>query len=370
MGKDYYKILGVAKSAPAEEIKKAFRKKAHEYHPDKATGNEEKFKEVSEAYHVLGNPEKRKQYDQFGTTFEGAGGFGNGTGWADFVRQAGFGSSGGCSGGINIDDLGDLFGDFFGGGFGQSSARTGRQRQRGQDMEIQLSISLLEAVFGAAKTIALTKEVVCEKCRGNGAEPGSKIIECKRCHGSGRVTSTSQTFFGAFRSVSACLECEGEGRLPEKKCSACRGQGKVKGKTNIIISIPAGIKSGETLRLTGSGGAGETGQPSGDLYVVIKVLPDPQFKRTGDDLLTTKTIRLTQAILGGKVKVKTLDGEVNLKIPAGSSSGKQFIIRDKGSHKLRGRGRGDLIVEIKVDVPDKLSRSQKKLVEELKAEGL
>jgi molecular chaperone DnaJ len=369
MGKDYYKILGVEKNVSAEEIKKAFRKKAHEYHPDKAGGNEEKFKEVSEAYHVLNNPEKRKQYDQFGTTFEGAGGFGNGAGWADFVRQAGFGNTGGFSGGINIDDLGDLFGDFFGGGFGRSSARTGRH-SKGADMEIQLSISLLEAVFGVSKTISLNKEVVCDKCRGNGAEPGSKINECKKCHGSGQITSTSQTFFGAFRSVSACGDCGGEGKVPEKKCSACHGFGKVKGKEKIKINIPAGIKSGETMRLSGSGGAGEKGQPSGDLYVVIEVLPDPQFKRAGDDLFTKKTIKLTQAILGDKVKVKTLDGEVNLKIPAGSYSGKQFVIYDKGSHKLRGRGRGDLIVEIKVDVPDKLSRSQKKLVEELKEEGL
>ncbi|MCX6785985.1 MAG: molecular chaperone DnaJ [Candidatus Komeilibacteria bacterium] len=371
MAKDYYSILGVAKTATPEEIKSAFRKKAHQHHPDKSGGNAEKFKELNEAYQVLGNPEKRKTYDQFGSeAFSQGAGFGAGGGqggfnWSDFSRQSGFGASGFRNQDFNISDLGEIFGDFFGGG--RSSTR---QRTHGEDLEAGITISLQDAVFGAEKVLELTKEITCDHCQGNGAEPGVKINTCKTCKGSGQVTISQATFFGNFRSVAACPDCNGEGQVPEKKCIVCGGRGFKRGVETIKVKVPAGISSGETLKLSGKGGAAERGLRPGDLYINIKVLPHPLFKRSGDNLLTVKNISFSRAALGDKVDVETLDGQVSLKIPAGTPGGQQFSIKGKGVVKLHGHGRGDLLVEVKVIIPNNLSRSQKKLLEDLAKEGL
>jgi len=376
MAKDYYQILGVNKSSSADEIKQAFRKLAHQHHPDKQSGNEGKFKEINEAYQVLGNEEKRKQYDQFGQTFDGAQGFGGGQGfnWQDFARQSGGFGAGGFQGqgnaqGFDFSDLGDIFSDFFGGQAQGNYGRSGRSA-RGADLETQITISLEEAVFGIEKTMSLKKKVVCEHCNGNGGEPGAKIETCKTCGGSGQVTVSRNTFLGSFRSVVACTDCGGEGKKYEKLCKECHGNGIVSGSEEFKIQIPAGISSGETLKMTGKGEVGPKNSRAGDLYIRINVLPHNQFKRVGDDLILEREISFSQAALGDKINLKTLDGEVILKVPSGTASGKQFIIKEKGSHKLHGRGRGNLIVKIDVVIPKDLNKSQKKLIEELKEQGL
>lgn len=368
MAKDYYQILGVDKGATPEQIKKAFREKAHQHHPDKHGGNAEKFKEANEAYQVLGNPEKKKQYDQFGSTFSGGSGqgpFSGGFNWSD-VRGGGFGNQG-----INFDfgDLGDIFGDFFGQGARSRGERSTRSR-RGVDVEASLTVDFTEAVFGSEQIIELNKTAVCSACHGSGAAPGTKIETCPACHGSGQVTITQQTFFGAFRSSDVCSKCSGEGKIAVQPCKNCLGKGAIKAKEKIKVKIPAGIADGETIKLSGQGQAGERNAGSGDLYLTLRVRPSLEFERKGDDLHTSKTITFSQAALGDKVIIKTLEGEVELKIPSGTPSGKQFILKDKGVPHLRARGRGHLIVEIKVAVPTSLSRSQKKLLEELGREGL
>jgi len=369
MSKNYYDILGVAKTASQDEIKKAFRKKAHEYHPDKGNGNADKFKEVNEAYQTLKDPGKRQQYDQFGSAFSGGGSSGQtgGFNWQDFASQRGGYQ---YSSNVNFEDLSDIFGDLFGGGFGGSTRRKSQRRAKGEDMEAALEITLEEAVFGVEKTVHLIKDMACDKCQGSGAEPGYKMKVCPTCKGTGQVTVSQATFFGNFKTVAHCSDCQGEGNLAEKKCGYCQGRGIKQSEAKIKVKIPAGISSGETLKLSGQGGAGLKGKPAGDLYITIKVLPNLSFKREGDNLYTKKTITFSQAVLGDKVKVKTLNSEISLKVPAGTPAGRQFIVKGEGSYKLRGRGRGDLIVEIKLGVPDRLTREQKKLLEELKAKGL
>lgn len=374
MSKDYYTLLGVNKNSSQEEIKQAFRKKAHEYHPDKPGGNAEKFKEINEAYQILGNNERKQQYDQFGTTFENMGGqqaYASGFDWSDLFRQGGRGGQ--RTAGINFDfaDLGDIFGDFFGQAErSESRGRYQRQKKQGQDIEISLTINFEEAVFGAEKVLDISKKIVCDKCQGNGAEPGTKIVACKTCGGSGQVVKTQQTFLGAFRTAMVCSSCRGEGKTADKKCTVCQGSGAIFGKERVRVKIPAGINNNETIRLSNQGEAGQLGARSGDLYINIRVLPHPEFKRIDDNIFTKKDITFSQAALGDKVRIKTLDGEIKLKIPAGTASGRQFILKNQGSYKLRGHGRGDLIVEVRVMVPSSLSREQKRLVEELGKEGL
>ncbi|HBR13824.1 MAG TPA: molecular chaperone DnaJ [Candidatus Komeilibacteria bacterium] len=374
MGKDYYQILGVDRNALDEEIKKAFRKKAHEYHPDKAGGNAEKFKEINEAYQVLSKPERKKQYDQYGTTFEGFGGqaaYDAGFNWSDLFRQ---GSGGFRSGGVNFDfgDLGDIFSDFFGQQSrpaGQRAARVSRTAN-GHDLEINLTVDFNEAVFGIGKTLEIVKMVGCRHCLGNGAEPGTKIETCARCQGQGQISTTQQTFFGAFRSVSTCPDCQGEGKRASQNCSQCQGRGTLKDKVRLKVNIPAGIDDGETIRLAGEGEAGEKGGQAGDLYLNLSVRPSAEFRRQGYDIHTFQKISFSQASLGGKVKVKTVDGEVSLKIPIGTQNGRQFILKEKGVPRLRGRGRGNQLVTVEVLVPKDLNRQQKKLVQQLADEGL
>lgn len=363
MGKDYYKVLGVDRSATQEEIKKAFRKKAHEYHPDKSSGNEAKFKEAGEAYRVLGNEQKRSQYDRYGSAaFEQAQSNGGHAGFDGFRDASGF--SGGFN--VNMDDLGDIFGgigDIF--GFGGGGGGGGRRTRRGADIQVMLAIDFTEAVFGAEKEVNLQKKVKCDKCKGNGAEPGTKIETCKTCKGTGQTTRAQRTIFGNVRVQAVCEDCQGEGERYAKACSKCGGRGAVSENVNFKVKIPAGIDNGETIRLSGQGEAGDKGAPAGDLYLRIKVNPDKRFEREGYDIKTKTEISFTQAALGDKIDVETIDGSVKLKIPAGTQSGTVFKLRGRGVARLQAGGRGDHYVKVVVITPTGLSKKQKDLLKEL-----
>jgi molecular chaperone DnaJ len=369
MSKDYYNLLGVDKSATKDEIKKAFRKKAHEHHPDKGSGNADKFKEINEAYQVLSDENKRQQYDQHGSTgpfgYDGArANNGQGAGGFNWQDMAGGGQR------VNADDLGDIFGglgDIFGFG-GRGGSRRGPQR--GHDMESEMTITFEEAYSGIEKVIQLRKNIICDECNGNGAEPGAKIETCQTCKGSGQVRQVQNTMFGQMSAVIACPHCQGEGKSYSKKCNKCHAAGIVSGKEDIKVKVPAGINNGQSLKLSGKGEAGIKGGPIGDLYLNIFVKASQKFKRDGNDLYTARTISLTQALLGDKIDIDTMAGKVKLKIPDGTEAGKRFLIRSKGMPKLHGTGHGNLYVEVDIDIPKKLNRKQKKLIEELKKQGL
>jgi len=372
MSKDYYNILGVNKNASSDEIKKAFREKAHKFHPDKQGGNEAKFKEINESYQVLGDAQKRSQYDQFGSAFEQArssGGFG---GFDDFRDFSGF--TNGFN--VNMDDLGDIFGglgDIFGFTSGRSSGQRTRRARRGSDIQVILTIDFAEAVFGAEKEISLKKLVRCGKCQGNGMEPGTQVETCKICRGSGRITTVQRTIFGNMQVQMPCTACAGEGKIVTHKCSACHGNGTVQEITNLKIKIPAGIDNNETIRLTGQGEAGQKGGQAGDLYLKVRVNSDRRFERDGFNIKSKAEINFSQAALGDRIDVETVDGLVSLRIPDGTQSGKVFILRGKGVPHLSGRGyfgnaqgkRGDHLVEVIVKTPTNLSRKQKELLKEL-----
>jgi len=361
MGKDYYNILGVNKNSSADEIKKAFREKAHKFHPDKQGGDEAKFKELNEAYQVLGDQNKRSQYDQYGQTFEqarGQGGFSGFDGFRDFS-----GATNGFN--INMDDLGDIFGglgDVFGFGGGQSSRS--RSQRRGRDIQVLLTIDFSEAVFGAEKEIGLKKTVKCSKCQGDGKEPGTEVVACKTCGGKGRVIRVQRTILGNMQVQATCEDCGGEGKIFKEKCSACRGAGLVQQIVNLKIKIPAGIDNNETIRLSGQGEAASKGAQAGDLYLKIRVNPDRRFERDGFNIKTRAEINFSQAALGDKIEVSTVDGPIELKIPDGTQSGKVFILRGKGVPYLNGRGRGNHLVEVIVKTPTGLNRKQKELLKE------
>ncbi|MGE5425739.1 MAG: molecular chaperone DnaJ [Bacillota bacterium] len=350
MAKDYYDILGVSKDANADEIKAAFRKKAHEHHPDKG-GDEARFKEVNEAYQVLGNADKRRQYDQFGSSFQ------NG--------QAGFGQGfGGFNGNINMDDLGDIFGgfgDIF--GFGGSGRRGGPER--GRDLEMSLSISFLESIHGLETEIKFPHLKTCSHCGGSGDAPGAKIDTCPTCHGSGRISRIQRTILGSVQTQSTCPDCHGEGKKASAQCSICHGQGRVKHDEKLKVKIPAGISNGESIRLSGYGDAGERGAPSGDLFLKVRVATHAELKREGDDIYSQFEITMSEAALGTTIGVETAYGEVKLKIPAGTQPQTVFRIKEKGAPRLHGRGQGDHFVKIKVLIPKSLTKKQKQLLEEL-----
>ncbi len=355
MSKDYYNILDVDKGASQDEIKKAFRKKAHIYHPDKQTGDEAKFKEANEAYQVLGNEQKRKQYDQFGAAGMGGQGFGGG--------QGGFGGFGGQEGmNINMDDLGDMFGDIFGFGGGRSRSR---KPSRGEDLQVMLNISFDEAVFGVEKDIEITKNVSCTHCGGEGGEPGSKVSSCKTCNGTGRVVKIQRTILGSMQVEAMCDDCAGEGKTFEQKCTKCRGRGIMMDKVKLTVKIPAGINTGESIRLTGQGEAGESGVQAGDLYIKIRVQESSQFERRDYDIYTKQDIIFTQAVLGDKINIATIHGDIVLKIPEGTQSGTIFKLRNKGVQHLNGRSQGDHLVEININIPKGISKDQKKKLKEL-----
>lgn len=360
MSKDYYDILGVNKTASADEIKSAFRKKAHEHHPDKG-GDAEKFKELNEAYQVLSNAEKRQRYDQFGSAAFNQGGYGGAYG-------GGQGFSGFQGGGMNFDfeDLGDMFsgfGDIF--GFGGGSRQSGRRSSRGRDLEMNISLDFIEAAFGAEKELSFAKNTICHHCRGNGAEPGAKVETCKNCHGTGRIARIQRTILGNIQTQSTCPHCEGEGKTYSQTCSVCGGSGINREQAKLKVKIPAGINNGESIRLSGQGEAGPKGAPAGDLYLRVQLKPHRKFVREGYDVRTEEIISIRQAVLGDKIDVETVHGEVKLKIPEGTQSGTVFKLKEKGITKLHNRGIGDQYVKVTVQIPKSLNRKQKQLLEEL-----
>ncbi len=350
MSKDYYKTLGVERGASADEIKSAFRKLAHQHHPDKAGGDAAKFKEALEAYQVLSDAGKRKQYDQFGTTFDQAGAPGGGFGGFQ---------------GTNFDfsemgDLSDILGDLFGGARGRGRTR---REARGRDIEKDVQVTFKEAVFGAEKNIELYSYVACEHCGGRGAEPESKMKKCATCGGAGEVQVTQRTMFGQFVTRASCDACGGRGEEPEKKCKKCSGAGVARELKKLTIRIPAGVDDGGVLTVAGYGEMAPHGS-AGDLYIRMRVMPDSRFERHGDDIASRVAISFKIAALGGMVKVETVDGAVELKIPAGTQPGSLFRLRGKGVPHARRATRGDHLVEVTIEVPTKLSKKQKQALEE------
>lgn len=367
MAQDYYNILGVSKSASDDEIKKAYRKLAHKHHPDKSGGDEKKFKEINEAYQVLSDKTKRQQYDQFGQTFGNGGFAGGGQGGFSGFDFSGFdfGNFGrqGQPGGFEFNFGGADFEDIFSGIFG---GRRKSRKKRGSDIQVDAEIDFSEMVFGAKREISLRKSVRCDRCGGTGGEPGTNLKTCPTCKGRGKIEQVRRSFFGSFSQVSLCPDCQGEGKTYEKKCSACGGDGKIKKDEKIEINIPAGISDGQTISLQGAGEAGGKGASSGDLYVVVHVRPHEKFSRKGQDVLSTEHISFSLAALGGEIETETVYGKLILKIPAGTQSGEIFRIKGKGVPSLSGRETGHHLVKIIVRIPKKLTREQRKIIEELK----
>lgn len=354
--RDYYEILGVSKSASADEIKKAFRRLAVKYHPDKEGGDEVKFKEINEAYEVLKDQQKRQRYDQFGHA--GVGGAAGGRAGSGNPFGGGFGGFGNQN--INFEDLGgfgDLFGDLFGGG--RRSARP----HRGQDIATEIVISFEDAVFGVEKEITLALDDTCAHCKGSGAEPGHSVKTCPICQGTGQVNRVMNTIFGQIQQTATCETCHGQGKVPEKPCSVCHGRGTQRQSQTIKVKIPAGIDDGAAIRLNGRGQAVQGGE-KGDLYVNIRVKPHKDFTREGDLILSAETVDMVTAALGGTKEVQTVDGPLTIKIPAGTQSGTDFKLAGHGVPHLRTGTRGAHIVTIRVETPTKLSKRQKELLQE------
>lgn len=356
--KDYYEVLGVTKNSDADEIKKAYRKLAIQFHPDKNPGNkeaEEKFKEISEAYEVLSDEDKKHKYDQFGhAAFSGG--------------QGGFSGAGGDFGGIDLEEAlrtfmgamggrgggGGIFENFFGGGGG------GENANRGADMRVDLEINFDEAVFGSHRDLALSVQEECSKCKGSGSEAGSKKEVCRRCGGAGMVITNN----GFFQVRQNCPTCGGAGQIISNPCRECRGEGRVKGRKTMTLRIPPGVETGSRLRLAGKGEGGIRGAPAGDLYVVIHVRPHPFFHRHGDDIQCEMPVPFHVASLGGEIEVPTIHGYASLKIPAGLENGTVMRLRGKGVPAVQGYGTGDQHVRLVIDAPDKLDRNQRKTLED------
>lgn len=356
--RDYYEVLGVSKDASADEIKKAFRRKAIELHPDKEGGDEEKFKEVNEAYEVLKDQSKRQRYDQFGHA-----GVGGANGGGDP-----FGGFGGEWSGQNVNfDFGDLgLGDIFGSFFGGGPASHGQQRARGNDVETTIEITFEQAVFGTETDLKLNLEDTCNHCHGTTAEPGHDLKTCETCKGSGQVVTATRTIFGNIQQASVCPTCRGQGKVPEKVCSVCHGKGTERRTQTIQLKVPAGIDDGATIRLREHGEAIAHG-PKGDLYVHVRVRAHKQFTREGDLILSTEHISMVEAALGTERDVETVDGMVRMKIPEGTQSGTDFKLSGHGVPHIRSNTRGAHIVTIIVDTPTKLTREQRELLERLGA---
>jgi len=346
MKRDFYEVLGVAKDAGADDIKKAYRRLARQYHPDvnKEADAEEKFKEVKEAYDVLSEPQKRAQYDRFGHQDPNQG-FGGG----------GFDASG-------MGGFGDIFDMFFGGGARRANPNAPR---KGADLQFGLSIEFTDAVFGKETDIEIPKEAECEPCHGSGAKPGTGVETCKTCNGTGQQEVAANTPFGRIVNRRVCTTCEGKGKVFKEKCSSCRGSGRVKVRRKIHLNIPAGVDDGAQLRVSGEGEPGANGGPPGDLYVVLRVKQHEFFEREGNDIYCEVPLTYAQAALGDEIEVPTVDGRVKLKIPAGTQTETFFRLRGKGVPHLRGSGRGDQHVKVRVITPTKLSDKQKELLREL-----
>jgi len=349
--RDYYEVLGVNKDASADEIKKAFRRKAIELHPDKQGGDEAKFKEVNEAYEVLKDPSKKQRYDQFGHA--GVGGNGG-----DFDGFGGFGQGGAQSFDFGDLGLGDIFSSFFGGGGG------GQSRQaRGRDVEARVDISFEQAVFGTEVELSINIQDTCEHCNGTTVEPGSQLKTCPNCNGAGQVTNVMRTIFGNIQQAAICPTCHGSGKVPEKVCTVCHGKGTQPKSQHIELKVPAGIDDGATIRLREHGEAIANG-PKGDLYVNVRVKPHKKFTREGDLILSEEHVSMVDAALGTEIEVDTVDGPVRMKVPAGTQSGSDFKLSNHGVPHLKGGSRGAHIVTLLVDTPTKLTKQQKELLEQ------
>lgn len=352
--RDYYEVLGIAKGASDDEIKKAFRKKAIEFHPDKEGGDENKFKEVNEAYEVLKDERKRQRYDQFGHAGVGSS--------AASDSPAGNPFGGGYGGqNVNFDfgdlGLGDIFGSFFGGGFGGQQ----QQSKRGRDVETHIDLTFEEAVFGKEHVLHVNLDDICEHCKGTTAEPGYELKTCDTCKGSGQVMRVTQTVFGNIQQATICNTCKGTGKVPEKECTVCHGRGTQRKSQDITIKIPAGIDDGATIRLREHGEAIANG-PKGDMYVHIRVKPHKRFTREGDLILSEERVPMVDAALGTEIDIDTVDGPIRIKIPAGTQSGSDFKLSGHGVPHLRGNGRGAHIVTVIVETPTKLSKQQQEIL--------
>lgn len=346
---DYYEILGVPKNASKEAIKQAYRSLAHKFHPDKQGGDEKKFKEINEAYQVLGDERKRAQFDQFGSAggWQGAGGF---SGFQGFD----FGNF----------DFHDVFSEFFGGGTRTSQ----RVRARGRDIEVDFVISLEEAFSGIEKEISLKKYMQCQRCDGKKNEPGTNLKKCETCGGSGEIRSQQRTFIGFFTQISICATCRGEGKIPEKKCEKCRGAGRIQDIESTLVKIPAGIRSGEVLELYDKGEMGDGG--SGNLYIKVHVKDHSKFVREEDDIISQVEISMSQAALGDSLHVKTLEGGLTVNIPSGIESAEMVKLPGKGMPRVRRAGRGDHYVKIIVKTPKRLTSRERELFLALRKEGM
>ncbi|MGI5934199.1 MAG: molecular chaperone DnaJ [Lawsonibacter sp.] len=350
--RDYYEVLGVSKGASDDEIKKAYRKLAKKYHPDVNPGDqaaEAKFKEVNEAYSILSDKEKRARYDQFGH--------------AGVDPNYG---AGGPGGGFGFDmgdiDLGDIFGSFFGGGFGGFGGSSSARRngpQKGESLRANLTITFEEAAFGCEKELNLNRSEECEACHGSGCEPGTTAETCPDCRGTGVVRVQQRTGGFAFSSTAACTRCRGTGKIIHSPCKACGGSGSVKKSKRVTVSIPAGIDDGQAVSLRGQGNAGKNGGPAGDLIVGVRVKPSSQFRRDGTTVLYEQPVTFYQAVMGAELEIPTIDGKVKYNLPAGTQPGTTFRLRGKGIPELRGRGRGDQYVTVRVQVPSSLTGEQK-----------
>jgi molecular chaperone DnaJ len=352
--KDLYEILGVSKNATEDEIKKAYKKKVKQYHPDlnpdSATA-EEKMKEVNRAWDILSNPEKKARYDQFGDDGSQGAGFGGGAG--------GFGGFGGFGG---IDDIFDMF---TGGGFGRQ--RNPNAPRQGSDLRMNITVTFEEAAKGVTKEVELSRMEACPDCRGSGAKDGTSRSKCPHCGGSGQVTVNQSTPFGKFQTVKPCPRCNGAGVVIDTPCPSCKGSGRVKKSRTIKVNIPAGVDTDSRLRMAGEGEGGFNGGPPGDLYIYITVKQHEHFRRQGDDIISNITISMVQAALGAEIDIDTLDGKVKLTIPAGTQSGTAFRLKGRGFPKLRGYGKGDLQVRVAVATPTGLNDEQKELLRQFDA---
>ena len=362
--RDYYEVLGVQKNANADEIKKAYRKAAIQYHPDKNPGDkeaEEKFKEAAEAYDVLSNPDKRARYDQFGHAgMSGAAGGGAG----------GFGGFGG--GGFSMEDIfsqfGDIFGGHFGGGFRSSGGGGSRHVNRGSDIRVRVKLTLAEIANGVTKKLKINKTIACDKCGGTGAKDANSYSTCPTCNGAGYVTRVENTFFGRMQTQGVCPTCGGSGKVITAQCDKCKGEGTLRGQEVVEIKIPAGVGEGMVLTVTGKGNAARQGGVNGDLLVMIEEESDAELVRDGNDLIHNLNITVTTALLGGTVEVPTVDGRAKIKIAPGTHAGKVLRLGGKGLPDVNGYGRGDELVVVDITIPAKLSAEEKKLVEQLAAQ--
>ncbi len=365
MAKDYYNTLGIDKKADKEQIKKAFRTLAHKYHPDKKGGDAEKFKEINEAYSILSDDRKRSEYDSYGQTFSGQSGPRGGAGGQGFGGFGDFDFSQFTQGGNGANfefDLGDIFGDVFGGGRGR------KQQKRGRDISMDIELSFEDSIFGVERTVLLNKVSVCTHCGGTGGEIGSDMVTCETCNGKGSIREVKHTFLGQIETATTCEVCKGSGKVPKIKCSVCHGAGILKKESEIKVKIPAGIDSGEMMRLSG-GGEAVSGGASGDLYIKIYVKKHPLFKKEGINLLTDLNVKLTDAILGSEYLLQTLDGEIKVKIPEGVTHGEVLRIKGKGVPYDKNK-RGDILIKLHILIPKKLSKDVKKIIESLKKEGI